>query len=127
MNKHKVKWLAFSTATLFSGAASGTTAFAGNDTVTNLLSQKSSNASISGMVNSGLTYAVTAITAISGGWFLFHLYAAIMGFISSARHAQKREDAKSHLIHVAFSGVALGAALYIASALYNFGQTLGKG
>ena len=82
----------------------------------------------SGSIGSGMASLVNAIMgmvyAVGGVWFLFHLYKAIMSLMSKSAIAQKRDEAKSHLIHVAVSGVLLGGATLIAGMLFNFGTGL---
>lgn len=89
--------------------------------ITNPLAGNSS--SVGSFVNGVMSWALAAIASIAGAWFLFHLYKAILGFMAGANHAAKRDEAKSHLIHVAISGVMLGAAGVIAGALFNLGGT----
>ena len=81
-----------------------------------------------GSIGSGMANLVNAIMsmvyAVGGVWFIFHLYKAIMSLMSKSAIAQKRDEAKSHLIHVAVSGVLLGGATLIAGMLFNFGTGL---
>ncbi|SHK66321.1 hypothetical protein [Alicyclobacillus tolerans] len=88
--------------------------------ITNPLSGK--GGSVSGIINSLVSWGLTAIAAVAGAFFLFHLYKAIIGFMAGSHHAQKREEAKTHLWYVVISGVLLGGAGVIAGALFNFGQ-----
>lgn len=82
------------------------------------------NGNISSIMNSVISWILGAIAAVAGSWFLFHFYKAVMAWMAGSHHAQKREEAKSHFVHVVISGVLLGAAGVVASALYNFGSSL---
>ena len=81
-----------------------------------------------GSIGSGMANLVNSVMgmvyAVGGVWFLFHLYKAIMSLMAKSSIAQKRDEAKSHLIHVAVSGVLLGGATLIAGMLFNFGTGL---
>lgn len=97
------------------------TAFADSG-VTNPLAGKTG--SVASILNTVISWILGAIASVAGAWFLFHLIKAIIGLMSGAHHAQRREEAKSHLVHVAVSGVLLGAVGVVAGALYNFGSSL---
>ncbi|WP_029421810.1 hypothetical protein [Alicyclobacillus macrosporangiidus] len=87
--------------------------------ITNPLSGNQST--VGSVLNGFIGWALGAVAAVAGAWFLFHLYKAIMLWMAGSHHAQKREEAKSHFVHVAIAGVVLGAAGVIAGALYNLG------
>lgn len=95
---------------------------AGSSGVTNPLAGKAGNAG--SMLNKVLSYLDDAILAVGGAWFLFSLYMAIIKFMSHSHQAQRREEAKTHLWHVAIAGVLLGAGGALAAGLYNFGGSL---
>ncbi|MCL6441898.1 MAG: hypothetical protein K6T83_00285 [Alicyclobacillus sp.] len=79
---------------------------------------------VGSIINTIIKWVDGAVLAVAGAWFLFSLYMAIMKYMSGSHHAQKREEAKTHLVHVAIAGVLLGAAGVVAGALYNFGASL---
>ncbi|WP_244885214.1 pilin [Alicyclobacillus hesperidum] len=83
----------------------------------------SSSSSVSSVLNQALGWLDDAIFAVAGALFLFHLYKAIIGLMAGSHHAQRREEAKSHLIWVAISGVMLGGGAILAGALYNLGKS----
>ena len=119
---NKAKWFVVSVwATVVSTLSTSMAYAQTNSTITNPLSGNTST--VGGVTNSALSWILGATAAVSGSWFLFHLYKAIWGFMQGSNHAQKREEAKSHLVHVAISGVMLGAAGVVAGALYNLGGT----
>jgi len=97
------------------------TAFADSG-ISNPLAGKSG--SIASILNTVISWVLGAVSALAGAWFLFHLFKAVLGFMAGSNHAQRREEAKSHLVHVAISGVLLGAIGVVAAALYNFGSSL---
>ncbi|WP_258111620.1 hypothetical protein [Alicyclobacillus sp. SP_1] len=80
--------------------------------------------SLGGIINSIVSWGLAAIAAIAGAFFLFHLYKAIIGFMAGSHHAQRREEAKTHLWYVIIAGVLLGGAGVFAGALFNFGHNL---
>ncbi|GMA59486.1 hypothetical protein C7445_12220 [Alicyclobacillus sacchari] len=83
----------------------------------------SSSSSVSSVLNQALGWLDDAIFAVAGALFLFHLYKAVIGLMAGSHHAQRREEAKSHLVWVAISGVMLGGGAILAGALYNLGKS----
>lgn len=80
--------------------------------------------SVASILNTVIAWVLGAISSVAAAWLLFHLYKAVMGFMAGSHHAQRREEAKAHLVHVGIAGVMLGAAGVIAGALYHFGAGL---
>ena len=86
--------------------------------------QPTAGASAGSIMTTGLSWLVHAVEAIAGGIFLFNLYMAISKFATHSHNAQKREEARSHVLWALGSGVLLGGAILFASAAYNFGSGL---
>ncbi|GMA59294.1 hypothetical protein GCM10025858_37970 [Alicyclobacillus sacchari] len=101
-------------------ASAAMTAEADTSGITNPLS--SSSSSVSSVLNQALGWLDDAIFAVAA-LFLFHLYKAVIGLMAGSHHAQRREEAKSHLVWVAISGVMLGGGAILAGALYNLGKS----
>ncbi len=106
-------------ATVFAGTTSNPSG------ITNpLAGTNPSTDTVSHTLNKTIAWGLDAIKMVAMAWFLFQLYRTIMAFMSSSHSAQKREEARSHLIQVVIAGILLGAAQIIGGALYNFGSTL---
>jgi Type IV secretion system pilin len=99
--------------------AAGTSGVSG---ITNPIA--SSGSTVGSVTNSAMTDVIYFVSAISGGWFLFHLYKGVMGLMAGSKNAQKREEAKSHISHIVISGIVLGGAVTFASAIMNLGASL---
>lgn len=67
---------------------------------------------------------VGAASVVGGAWVLFELYRGVIGFMRGGINAQKREEAKGHLLHVAIGAVLIGGAQLLIGALYSFGSGL---
>ena len=120
--KRVVGWMALMMTMVMTEA----TVFAGTSGITNPLAGTAGQpaATVSGTVNKTISWGLDAVKMVAMAWFLFQLYKTIMTFMSSSHSAQKREEARGHLIQVVIAGVLLGAAQIIGGALYNFGSTL---
>ena len=120
--KRIVGWMALMMTMVMTEA----TVFAGTSGITNPLAGTAGQkaATVSGTVNKTISWGLDAVKMVAMAWFLFQLYKTIMTFMSSSHSAQKREEARGHLIQVVIAGVLLGAAQIIGGALYNFGSTL---
>lgn len=105
-------------------ATSTVMAFAGTSTGIVSPFTPTSTDTVGGVITKIMAYVIGAVEAIAGAWFLFHLYKAVMLFMAGSRQAQKRDEAKSHIMHVIIAGVLLGGALVISSAVFNFGSSL---
>ncbi len=126
--KRVIGWMAWmmtmvmTEATVFAGTTSGTSNPSG---ITNpLAGTNSSTDTVSHTLNKTIAWGLDAVKMVAVAWFLFQLYKTIMAFMSSSHSAQKREEARGHLIQVVIAGILLGAAQIIGGALYNFGSTL---
>ena len=114
--------MAMTEATVFAGTTSGTSNPSG---ITNpLAGTNPSTDTVSHTLNKTIAWGLDAVKMVAVAWFLFQLYKTIMAFMSSSHSAQKREEARGHLIQVVIAGILLGAAQIIGGALYNFGSTL---
>lgn len=120
MKKSSAKWM-LALGTMIATVTTTVKAYASSGVTNPLSGQQGSVASI---LNTLISWVLGAVSAVAGAWMLFHLYKAVMSFMASANHAQKREEARAHLVHVIVAGVLLGAAGVIAGALYNFGAGL---
>lgn len=121
MKKLGWRWL-IASGVMLSTLCTTVQAYADTSGVTNPLSGQ--QGSISSILNTIISWVLGAVSAVAGAWLLFHLYKAVMSFMVGAHHAQRREEARAHLVHVVVAGVLLGAAGVIAGALYNFGSSL---
>ena len=127
--KRVIGWMAWmmtmvmTEATVFAGTTSGTSNPSG---ITNPLAGTAGQPAdtVSHTVNKTISWGLDAVKMVAVAWFLFQLYKTIMAFMSSSHSAQKREEARGHLIQVVIAGILLGAAQIIGGALYNFGSTL---
>lgn len=119
--KRSIRRLSMLVSTLVTLASVTVPAYASGG-ITNPLTGSTGN--VSSILNTLISWVLGAVAAVAGSWFLFHLYKAIMTWMAGSHHAQKREEAKTHFVHVVISGVFLGAAGVIAGALYNFGSSL---
>lgn len=121
MKKCRSRWI-IAGGVMLSTLCTTVQAYAAGSGVTNPLSGQ--QGSISSILNTIISWVLGAVSAVAGAWLLFHLYKAVMSFMAGANHAQRREEARAHLVHVVVAGVLLGAAGVIAGALYNFGSSL---
>ena len=72
---------------------------------------------------------VDDVVGIAGGvalaYTMYELYKAVIGFMRGGANAQRREEAKVHLIHVAIGAVLVGGSAIVLGILYGLLNTLG--
>ena len=66
---------------------------------------------------------VTQVVGAAGGlalaWTLVEFYHAAILFMKGGYNAQKREEAKTHLVHVAFGAAMVGGAGVVLAGLLH--------
>ncbi len=63
--------------------------------------------------------------AVALAYTVYELYKAIIGFMRGGANAQRREEAKVHLLHVAVGAVLVGGSGLVLGVLYGLLKTLG--
>ncbi|MHB1681217.1 MAG: hypothetical protein ACYCYO_00115 [Bacilli bacterium] len=120
--KRITQW--YSTMIAFLALALWSTAAFAQTVLTPPVSKSAAGQGVNGIVNTLATDAKNMITFIAGAYLLFSIYRAVVAFMHGSHNAQKREEAKTHLIHVGVAAVIIGGAQLLANALYTFGGGL---
>jgi len=80
--------------------------------------------SIFEVIGSALNDIVDVAAVVAGAWILFSLYRATVLFMHGSHNSQKREEAKTQIIHVAIGAIIVGAAKLLAMGLLSFASQL---
>lgn len=124
IRRGRMGWMtaAFAAAWLLSGLpACATSPIVATGSGSNLNVSFGNGSSVGAILAQVVNVGLGLVIAIAAPWFLFHLYKSIMGYMTKTHQAQKREEAKSHLVHTIVAGILLAAAIPIAAAVINFG------
>ena len=55
-------------------------------------------------------YTVGGVGGISVAYLLFEMYHVAILFMRGGSNAQKREEAKTHMVHIAIAGIVIGSS-----------------
>jgi len=80
--------------------------------------------SLTGATDTIISKLLTVTVTIVMGLVVFHIYKAIAGFMAKAHIAQRREEAKSHLVWVVIMTIVAGGAMVLARLAFGIGATL---
>ena len=85
----------------------------------------SSTTNVFSFIGNLITDIVTVAGAVAFAYTLLELYKGVIGFMRGGANAQRREEAKTHLLHVAVGAVLIGGSGAVLALLYGLFKTLG--
>lgn len=97
-----------------------------NNTKSSVLAgNTTSTTNVFSFIGNLITDIVTVAGAVAFAYTLLELYKGVIGFMRGGANAQRREEAKTHLLHVAVGAVLIGGSGAVLALLYGLFKTLG--
>ena len=64
-------------------------------------------------------YVVGGAGGMAVAYLLFEIYHVAILFMHGGSNAQKREEAKSHMVHIAIAGIVIGSSGFILDVILH--------
>lgn len=64
-------------------------------------------------------YTVGGVGGVSAAYLLFEIYHVAILFMHGGSNAQKREEAKSHMVHIVIAGIVIGSSGFILGVILH--------